>query len=260
MDLARVHRIATRAAYRAGKVLRSFQGNLTEVRKKGAIDLVTEADVASEQVILETIGADFPTHSILAEESGETVGDSSCQWIVDPLDGTTNFAHGLPIYSVSIAFARDGEVLVGLVLNPATGELFRATRGQGATLNDTAIRVSSVSDLSDSLLVTGFPYNFQEIMAPLMARFSQCLSATQGVRRLGSAAIDLCYVACGRFEGFWEQNLNPWDTAAGMLIVREAGGVVTDFANQPFRAEMPEILATNGLIHREMLARLILEP
>lgn len=253
MDMDHVIRVATRAAYKAGAVLREFQGNLTDIRKKGDIDLVTEADTASEALIIDTIQADFPDHAILAEESGETPKNSPFQWIIDPLDGTTNYAHGLPLFSVSIALAEDGNMQMGLVLNPATGELFCAAKGRGATLNGEPIQVSHTQTLQESLLVTGFPYNLKKIMAPLMSRFSRCLAGCQGVRRLGSAAIDLCFLSCGRFDGFWEQNLNPWDTAAGLLIVEEAGGKVTDFKNQPFRVDMKEILATNGHIHQEML-------
>jgi myo-inositol-1(or 4)-monophosphatase len=253
MDLEQVKRIGVRAAYKAGEVLRSFHGGPLNIRKKGAIDLVTEADMASERVILETIRSVFPDHSVLAEESGRTTGDDRCQWIVDPLDGTTNFAHGLSLYAVSIAFALDGEVVVGLVFSPANGELFAAVKGQGATLNDRAIEVSRVRGLSDSLLVTGFPYNARDTIELLMARFSRCLRASQGVRRLGSAALDLCFVACGRFEGFWEESLKPWDTAAGALIAEEAGGGVTDFSGKRYTRDKLEIVATNGFIHQELL-------
>jgi myo-inositol-1(or 4)-monophosphatase len=256
MDIEQIKRVGVRAAYKAGEVLRSFHGGPLKVRKKGAIDLVTEADTASEKVILETVLSIFPDHSVLAEESGRTTGDDRWQWIIDPLDGTTNYAHGLDLYSVSIAFALEGEVVVGLVFTPARGELFAAVKGKGATLNDRAIGVSRVTGLSDSLLVTGFPYNAKEMIPSLLARFSRCLVASQGVRRLGSAALDLCYVACGRFEGFWEENLKPWDTAAGALIAREAGGEVSDFSGAPFSRDMLEIAATNGFVHQELLTLL----
>jgi myo-inositol-1(or 4)-monophosphatase len=253
MDLEQIKKIGVRAAYKGGEVLRSFHGGPLNIRKKGAIDLVTEADMASEKVILETIRSVFPDHSVLAEESGRTTGDDRCQWIIDPLDGTTNFAHGLNLYAVSIAFAIDGEVVVGLVFSPGNGELFAAVKGKGATLNDQAIEVSRIGGLSDSLLVTGFPYNAMDSIESLIARFSRCLRASQGVRRLGSAALDLCYVACGRFEGFWEENLKPWDTAAGALIAEEAGGGTTDFSGRPYTRDMLEIAATNGFIHQELL-------
>ena len=174
-------------------------------------------------------------------------------WIIDPLDGTTNFAHQLGIFSVSIAFALRGDIVIGIVLNPITGELFTSTIDEGAALNGRPITVSNSKTVSESLLVTGFPYNLKKFLDPLITRFTNCLKSAQGVRRLGSAALDLCYVACGRFDGFWEQNLNPWDTAAGMLIASEAGGMVTDFGNRQFEIEDKEILATNGKIHMEML-------
>ena len=259
MDLELIKRIATQAAQQAGSVLRSFHGNLKDVRKKGAIDLVTEADIASEKVIIEAIRGTFPEHGILAEESGETKGDNRFQWIIDPLDGTTNYSHQLDLFAVSIAFALEGVPRVGVVFNPMSEEIFEAAAGQGATLNGRPIRVSTRSQLEESLLVTGFPYNFKEIMPSLMTRFGNCLSASQGVRRLGSAALDLCSVACGRFEGFWEQNLNPWDTAAGVLVLQEAGGGVTDFSGRPFRVEMKEILATNGQVHKQMLSLMRLQ-
>ncbi len=253
-DLEIIKQVATRAARHAGEVLRSFHGNLKDIQKKGAIDLVTEADIASEKVIIETVRAAFPEHGILAEESGETRGDQRFQWIIDPLDGTTNFSHQLDLFSVSIAFALEGELQVGVVFNPMSGELFEAAAGQGATLNGRTIKASDKKEMTESLLVTGFPYNFKEMMPSLMARFGKCLSASQGVRRLGSAALDLCFVACGRFDGFWEENLNPWDTAAGVLVLREAGGKATDFTGRSFCVNMKEILATNSRLHEQMLS------
>jgi myo-inositol-1(or 4)-monophosphatase len=243
MDLDHIKRTAIAAAFQGGEALRARFGKLTEIRKKGAIDLVTEADTASERVIIQTLRHAFPDHAIMAEESGETAGDPDFLWIIDPLDGTTNFAH-------------QGRLLAGIVFNPLGGELFSAVDGQGASLNGRPIRVSPVAALGESLLVTGFPYNFVEFMPVLMGRFARCLKASQGVRRLGAAALDLCYVASGRFEAFWEENLKPWDTAAGVVIVREAGGNVTDFSNRPFTPEKPEILATNGWVHQAMIAQL----
>lgn len=253
MDLEQIRRVGIGAAYSGARIIRTCFGRISQINKKGAIDLVTEADVGSEDKIIGAIREKFPDHSILAEESGLNPGTSDGQWIIDPLDGTTNFAHEVGIFAVSIAFALKGTMVVGIVLNPMTGELFTATAGQGATLNDKPITVSDTAALSESLLVTGFPYDFKENLSQLMARFTRCLRASQGVRRLGSAALDLCHVACGRFEGYWEQNLHPWDTAAGMLIVKEAGGVVTDFGNASFVIDRKEILATNGKIHKEML-------
>jgi myo-inositol-1(or 4)-monophosphatase len=252
MNMDEIRRVGIAAAYKGAKVLLDHFGKLTEVRKKGAIDLVTQADIESEKAIISAIRDAFPDHAVLAEESGLEKGDAKNRWIVDPLDGTTNFAHELGLFCVSIAFASNGEVLVGIVLNPVSEELFLAEKGKGATLNGSPISVSKINKVSDGLLVTGFPYNHPEIIDEIMARFARCIGASQGVRRLGSAAMDLCYVACGRFEGFWEQNLKPWDTAAGMLIAEEAGGVVTDFSGAPFDIHANQILATNGKIHAEM--------
>jgi myo-inositol-1(or 4)-monophosphatase len=230
------------------------------MNKKSAKDLVTNADTESEQVIIDTIRQAYPEHSILAEESGlKNSSSTNCQWIVDPLDGTVNFAHQLSLFCVSIAFAIRESVKVGIVLNPISGELFIAVEGQGATLNGQPIRVSEQSELTDSLLVTGFPYNINDIIKPAMQRFKNCLSISRGVRRLGSAAIDLCYLACGRFEAFWEQNLHPWDTAAGILIVKEAGGTITDFSDNPYSIYKNEILATNGKVHQAMLSMMSLQ-
>ncbi len=252
-------RTAFRAARNAGEILRSFHGNLKDIRKKGAIDLVTEADIASERVIIETLRETFPDHSVLAEEGGNVEGDPRYRWIIDPLDGTTNYSHGLDLFAVSIAFFQEAVPKAGVVFNPLTGELFEAAAGRGARLNGRPIGVSEQTELRESLLVTGFPYNFNEMMPRLLERFARCLSASQGVRRLGSAALDLCFVACGRFEGFWEQNLKPWDTAAGLLVLQEAGGRVTDFSGRPFHVDMKEILATNGRVHEQMLALMSLE-
>ncbi len=256
MNIDDIKRVGLAAAYRAGEVLRTHFGNLENVQKKGAIDLVTEADIKSEKVIIEIIHNSFPEHSILAEESGLEKGREADLWIIDPLDGTTNFAHRLPVFCVSIAFESKGDLIFGIVLNPESGELFTSAKGEGSKLNGKSISPSKVGQLSESLLVTGFPYDHYQILDSLMNRFARCLTASQGLRRLGSAALDLCYVASGRFEGFWEQNLKPWDTAAGTLIAREAGAVVTDFSGNSFNPYQKEILATNGKIHQEMLSLL----
>lgn len=255
MDTELIKRVGIAAAYNGGRILLSHHGRISKVKKKGAIDLLTEADTESENVIIETIRKVFPDHAILAEESGLNNGDANYKWIIDPLDGTTNFAHKLDLFSISIAFALCGETVFSVVLSPVTRELFTAIKGNGTELNGRPVKVSSCLTVSESLLVTGFPYNYKNFN-PLLTRFSNCLKASQGVRRLGSAAIDLCFVACGRFDGFWEQNLNPWDTAAGELIAREAGAVITDFSNKPFTIDKKEILATNGKIHQEMLSLL----
>lgn len=259
MNLDHIKRIAITAARNGAEVLQSYFGHVSAVAKKSAIDLVTEADTESEKRIIATIRSSFPNHAILAEESGHTDGDSEHIWLIDPLDGTTNFAHCVPIYSVSIALAVRGRIVIGIVLNPASGELFAALAGHGAQLNARAIGVSQIASVSESLLATGFPYDFRNLTEPVMARLRSCAAASQGVRRIGSAALDLCYVACGRFEGFWEERLKPWDTAAGYLIASEAGATVSNFQNQPYSLEHQDILATNGRIHKEMLALLAID-
>ncbi len=260
MDLELVKRVGIAAAYKGQRVLLShYNGEKSKVDKKGAIDLVTQADTESEKTIIATIKNAFPDHTVLAEESGLNKGEADHKWIVDPLDGTTNFAHRLGLFAISIAFALSGDTVVAIVLSPVTRELFTAVKGKGAELNGRPINVSNAQTVSESLLVTGFPYNLIDSFTPLMTRFSNCLKASQGVRRLGSAAMDLCFVACGRFDGFWEQNLKPWDTAAGELIAREAGATVTDFSNKPFDIYKNEILATNGNVHKEMLLLLALK-
>ena len=251
-----IKRTGIKAAFESGRLLKSYFGNISHTRKKGLVDLVTEADVASEENIIGIIRKSFPEHSILAEESGLEQGDLNHQWIIDPLDGTVNFAHQVPIFSISIAYAFKGTPVMGVVLNPVTGELFSAVAGEGAFLNDRPIQVSDTRIVQESLLASGFPYDLLSIFDTITERMENCLKAAQGIRRLGSAAIDICAVACGRYDGFWEQNLHPWDTAAAMVIASEAGALVTDFANQPFSMDKKEILATNGHIHREMLSLL----
>lgn len=253
MDLERIKNTAIGAAYDSAAIINGYSGKLTHVSKKGPIDLVTEADTASEKNIIAAIRSRFPDHAILAEESGLTKSNGNTyQWIVDPLDGTTNFAHQIPVFAVSIAFMAAGEILVGIVLNPATGELFTAVRGQGAELNKHPIRVSEEKNIGDSLLATGFPYDVKDRVGPIMERLRRCVSAARGVRRLGSAALDLCFVACGRFTGFWEENLKPWDTAAGWLIAAEAGALVTDFSGRPYGLDKNQILAASPAIHPAM--------
>ncbi len=256
MEIDSITQVAIRAAYKAGEVLKHHFGHLEQVKKKGDIDLVTAADLASEEAIIKEIRSVFPDHAILAEESGFQEGRSDNCWVIDPLDGTTNFAHDLPIFSVSIAFCHRQEILAGFVFNPISGELFTAAKGQGAELNQREVHVSATPAMEESLLVTGFPYNLHQSIPELMQRFQNVLGTCQGIRRLGSAALDLCYVACGRFDGFWEENLRPWDTAAGVLIAQEAGGTVTDFNGNPYEMEGNQILATNGRVHAQMLGLL----
>jgi len=259
MDIERIKQIGIRAAYRGGEILKRHFGHLQTVNKKGVIDLVTVADIESEQAIVDSIRSVFPDHSILAEEAGFLEGRPEKRWIIDPLDGTTNFAHSLGIFAVSIAFSYQEKPVFGIVLNPSSGEMFTAIENQGAFLNNHAITVSTATTVRDGLLVTGFPYDLPMMTSSVLDRFARCLAAAQGIRRLGSAALDLCHVACGRFDGFWEENLKPWDTAAGMLIAREAGAHITDFVGQPFDIEKKQILATNGHIHAEMLSLLNIE-
>jgi myo-inositol-1(or 4)-monophosphatase len=252
MDLKSVKRVGIAAAFKGAEILRANFGKKRNIHKKGAKDLLTESDTESEKQIIDTIRKAFPYHGIIAEESGIDNNDSDYVWIVDPLDGTTNFAHNIGLFAVSIAFSIKNDIAAGIVLNPMTGELFTAVKGEGAELNGVPIHVSETTSVSESLLVTGFPYDMKEL-EPIQSRFFNCLKPSQGIRRLGSAALDLCFVASGRFEGFWEENLKPWDTAAGIIIVDEAGGKISDFSGTPYDLYKNEILATNSIIHDEML-------
>jgi len=240
-------------ARESGHLLRARLGTQLEVTHKGIINLVTDVDLASEQLIREAIATHYPRHQILAEEGGLAETSSDYRWIVDPLDGTTNYAHGFPIFAVSIALEYRGEIIVGVVYDPMRDELFAAERGSGAALNNRAIRVSSTAELSRSLLSTGFPYDIRTSRLTNLDNWSNFALAAQALRRTGAAAIDLCYVACGRFDGFWELTLSAWDTAAGSLIVSEAGGRMTDFTGAPFSVYKPDVVASNGLIHEQML-------
>jgi myo-inositol-1(or 4)-monophosphatase len=253
MDLESFKQTAIEASRKSAKILRSRFGNISQIRKKAAAEIVTEADTESEKAIISTIQAKFPNHAVLGEEYGLSSGTSEYKWFVDPLDGTVNFAHQVPIFSISIALAVRDTIVLGIILDPVNDELYAAVSGQGAHRNGIPIQVSSTRTIADSLLVTGFPYDVQDSFESVMVRHASCLKASQGVRRLGSAALDLCYVACGRFEGFWEQSLKPWDSAAGALMVAEAGGRVTTFADRPYAVQQSEILATNGRIHGEMI-------
>jgi len=246
---------AIETARDAGRLLLEKFGRITDIRKKGDINLVTEADLASEALIIERIRSYYPKHSILAEESGEAVvtgGDTSWKWIIDPLDGTTNYAHGYPCFCVTIALEHNGEIVIGVTFDPTRDELFAAEYGQGAKLNGKPIRVSSAERLADSLVVTGFPYNFKS--KPNFERhLTEFMLSSRGVRRDGSAAIDMAYVACGRFDGFWEEGLNPWDVAAGYLLIEEAGGRASFYDGSKYSIYTPPSVASNGLIHSQML-------
>lgn len=246
---------AIETARDAGHLLLEKFGRINAVTKKGDINLVTEADLASEALIIERVRSHFPRHSILAEESGEAVitgADTAWKWVIDPLDGTTNYAHGYPCFAVTLALEHDGEIAVGVTFDPTRGELFAAEKGRGATLNGKPIRVSETALLEDSLIVTGFPYDFKR-KDDFARHLTEFLLGSRGVRRDGSAALDMAYIACGRFDGFWEEGLNPWDMAAGKLLIEEAGGWVTDYSGAPFSIYAPPLCASNGKIHAEML-------
>jgi myo-inositol-1(or 4)-monophosphatase len=246
---------AIETAREAGNLLLEKFGRITSVTKKGDINLVTEADLASEQLIIDRIKTYHPKHSILAEESGEAIivgGDSKWKWVIDPLDGTTNYAHGYPCFCVTLALEHEGEIVVGVTFDPTRNELFAAERGSGATLNGKPIRVSEAVNLGDALIVTGFPYDFKT-RKDFARHLTEFLFRSRGVRRDGSAAIDMAYVACGRFDGFWEEGLNPWDVAAGKLLIEEAGGAITYYDGGQFSIYHPPICASNGRIHDQML-------
>lgn len=246
---------AIETARDAGQILLEKFGRISGVIKKGDINLVTEADLASEAMIIERIKSYYPKHSILAEESGEAVvigGDTKWKWIIDPLDGTTNYAHGYPCFCVTIALEHEGEIVIGVTFDPTRSELFAAEKGLGATLDNKPIRVSTETNLGDSLIVTGFPYDFKQ-KQNFEQHLTDFLLKSRGVRRDGSAAIDMAYVACGRFDGFWEEGLHPWDVAAGKLLIEEAGGQVTYYDGSPFSIYNPPICASNGGIHSQML-------
>ena len=241
-------------AREAGALLMSYFDRHIKIEYKGDVDLVTAADRASEKLIAERLHARWPQHGIVGEEGTRTDTSAEFRWYVDPLDGTTNFAHGYPVFCVSIALARrDDEIEVGVLYDPTRNELFAAERGRGAILNGNPIHVSKTTRLAESILGTGFP-SHKRHKNPNIYFYQQITLRSHGVRRAGSAALDLANVAAGRYDGFWEFNLNPWDTAAGVLIVREAGGKVTRFDGTPFRLDSREVLATNGLIHDEVIA------
>jgi len=247
---------AVEIVLRAGDIQRAGQASGFRVDKKGSIDLVTEVDLACERMCRELLAERFPEHDILAEELGGPAAGarSRFRWVFDPLDGTTNYTHGLPIYCSSLALEIDGRAEVAAIYDPTRRELFTAERGEGSYLNGQALHVSEKTTLIDSLLVTGFPYDVHEKSRELVALFGRFLERARAVRRLGSAALDLCYVAAGRFEAFWEQHLKPWDVAAGALIAEEAGGRVTGMDGGPFDPAAAHLIASNGHVHAEVVA------
>ena len=241
--------IAVEAALKGGAVLKKYWGNLTVIKEKEYPgDLVTEADRQSEQAVLAHLKKSFPDHQLLAEESGLYQPESSFLWAVDPLDGTTNYTHQYPMAAVSIGLVADGEPLIGVIYNPFSNEMFRAAKGCGAKLNDQPIKVSVIETLGKSLLATGFAYDRRETKDNNYAEFCRLTNLTQGVRRAGAASLDLAYVACGRLDGYWERGLKPWDVAAGIILVREAGGAVTNYDLKPVNINSGRILASNGLL------------
>jgi myo-inositol-1(or 4)-monophosphatase len=253
-----IERVARAAVAEAGERLRAAWQGAKEIEHKGTLDLVTATDREVEALVANRLRQAFPSHVIIAEEASAASGPQRPRadapaWYLDPLDGTTNFAHAYPQFAVSLALARGTEIDLGIVYDPMRDETFFARRGRGATLNGIPIQVSAVETLADALLGTGFPYDRRDHIDFYLGFLRQMMLRAQGVRRAGAAALDLCWVACGRFDGFWEWKLSPWDTAAGCLIVREAGGIVTDFRAGPFDLFGQQTLASNGKIHARMV-------
>ncbi len=247
---------AAEAVLQAGRIQRAHFGTDVQVDKKGVIDLVTQVDLEVERCFRNMIGERFPSHAILAEELGDHAGVPAqpryC-WVFDPIDGTVNYAHGLPIFCASLALEIDGVPSIAAVYDPMREELFTAELGSGARVNGAPLGVSTTSGLVDAMLCTGFPYDVHETVDEVIGLFGAFVAEARAVRRLGSAALDLCYVAAGRFDGFWEQRLHPWDMAAGALIVAEAGGTVSTLAGASFDSREGSVVATNGLLHDAML-------
>jgi myo-inositol-1(or 4)-monophosphatase len=249
---------AVEAALAAGRLQRQHFRSPLDVQKKGAIDLVTEIDIAVERDFRRLIGERFPDHAVMGEEGGLAGGreGASHRWIIDPIDGTTNYAHGLALFCVSIALEVDGETVLGVIFDPMAEELFTAERGEGARLNGRRIHVSDCRSLTDALVCTGFPYSVREKPGHLIAGFAEFMRLSRAVRRLGSAALDLCYTAAGRFDAFYEESLHAWDIAAGALLVEEAGGRVTGVMGAPFSPHGGHIVASNGHLHGVVLSTL----
>lgn len=248
--------MAIEAAHRAGQVLREHYNKPHQVSFKGVIDMVTEMDHESERLVTEILRGVFPDYGILGEEGVKSTDVYPCRWIIDPLDGTTNYKNNYPLFGVSIALEKQGEIVLGVVYNPLLNEMFSAEKGKGATLNGSAIHVTETAELGKSLVATGFPYDAWTSPANNCAELERFVKSTISLRSDGSAALDLCHIACGRLDGYWELDLEPWDMAAGALIVQEAGGMVTQVNGKPFSHLERSILANNGLIHQEMVEKL----
>ncbi len=241
-------------AKEAGEIIKEgFGKNISIEFKTDSSNLVTNIDKNSEKIILDFIKKDYPTHSVIAEETGNAKGSSDYTWVIDPLDGTTNFAHGLPLFSVSIGVQKNGETIYGVIYDVMRDVIFSAEKGSGTFENGKIVSVSKNTELEKSLLVTGFPYGIKDDYLDAIKYFSSFIVHSRGVRRLGSAAIDFCYVANGVFDGFWEAKLNPWDVCAGLLLVEEAGGKTTDYNGNPISIFSSNFLATNGKVHKSML-------
>ena len=249
----KLKRVALKAVKEGGAILMQHFGKVKSIDYKGVINLVTEADRQSEQRIINIIKDKYPDHRILAEETGDSGESSPFKWIIDPLDGTTNYAHTYPCFCVSLAIEHEGELIYGIVYDPVREELFIAEKGKGSYLNGKMIKVSQTDELNHSLLCTGFPYDVRDDIESNTLNFRNFLTKSQAVRRDGSAALDLCYVAAGRFDGFWEQKLFPWDIAAGSLLITEAGGKLSTFKDEKSSIYAAEIVASNGKIHHQML-------
>lgn len=253
---------AIKAAKSAADILMENFGKITakDIREKSKNDFLTHVDELSESKIIEIIHQSFPTHSILAEESGKKDKDSEYEWIIDPLDGTKNFISGIPVFAISIAMRYHDKMELGVIMDPVRKELFTAQRGKGAFLNESAIHVSQRENLSECLCATGFPFKIKEMLPLYLKSFEEIFSHCSGIRRMGAAAIDLAYLAAGRFDGFWELGLSPWDMAAGSIIIEEAGGKITDFWGGNTYLENGNVLATNIQIHEELLNILSMFP
>ncbi len=251
--------VAEKAAREAGVILLENLGKVKEIEFKAKNSLVTEVDKLSEEIIISNIRSSFPEHAIFAEESGRDSSESEYVWLIDPIDGTTNYAHAYPFFSISIALEINGEVEVGLVYDPVKDEMFTAEKGKGAFLNEESITVSKSHAIEHSHVCTGFMHEVEWMVEANIKHFGNFIRRARAVRRDGSAALDLCYVACGRFDGFWELGLNPWDTAAAVLILKEAGGQVSTFTGDEYSIYEKEILASNSIVHEQMIEILAIE-